>query len=111
MSMLPDLNKEYLKDMGIFWMGDIILILKQAKTVQERGTSALGGKRKAADDFDDEKPVIKRNLTVMSPKMRSDIKPVVRKSVMTEESDEEPSPVRKKPAKEPQRTTFVLKSE
>lgn len=32
-NMLPDLQKEYLTDMGIGIMGDVIAILKHAKTV------------------------------------------------------------------------------
>lgn len=42
-NMLMDLNKEYLKDMGVTVMGDIIAILKYAKTahaeVSERKNS------------------------------------------------------------------------
>ena len=39
--MLLDLNKEYLKDMGVTVLGDIIAILKHAKSYHEKVLSFL----------------------------------------------------------------------
>lgn len=39
-NMLIDLNKEYLKDMGITLLGDVIAILKHAKHVHESNSRA-----------------------------------------------------------------------
>lgn len=39
--MLLDLNKEYLKDMGVNVLGDIIAILKHAKLYHEKVTVFL----------------------------------------------------------------------
>lgn len=32
--MLPDLNKDYLKDLGVKLLGDVIAILKHAQKIQ-----------------------------------------------------------------------------
>ena len=44
-SMLVDLNKEYLTDMGIKCMGDIIAILKQAKQVSSPPVTSVSNEQ------------------------------------------------------------------
>lgn len=50
MDMLTDLNKEYLREMGINTMGDIIAILRHAKCVFEQNAQekALGAEQSDA---------------------------------------------------------------
>jgi len=38
LTMLQDLNKEYLRDLGVYRTGDIILVLKAAKKLQDSGS-------------------------------------------------------------------------
>ena len=65
MEMLMDLNKEYLRDMGIIILGDIIAILKHAKQVQ----SELTNTDKLASQSAPSKPETNRKVSMLiSPK-------------------------------------------
>lgn len=104
--MLPEINKEYLNDMGITLLGHIIAILRHAKTVyaDEVKKTELPVSKKQGINGSKEKPPLKSSKTSFSSKVpEQDDKPsssTKRKSSVVQltasDSSEPKSKVRKK---------------